>query len=748
MPLGTYQPEPRTSQRALGAHEIDWQNPSDDEVVDFVRNQCRAGSDRRRPWVGEAMENLAYLGGEQDVEFAGVTSDLAQRILDAEVPPEWDQPIQVNTLKNFVLQRMGFLIGVPVTWFVQPRSGDDDDVASARVGQKLLQHQWAGGDRGFNERVLEALWIMFATGVVFAYITWDPTAGERETYHPPRPQEGEDDETSGRRWLKAIARRLGKRPDDVRLDEKGGYSAAEGNVHVEFATGAEITEPVHCHSIREADWIIFSRLRTLERLRERYGSVADTLTPDRDSDAFTTGWRALYGDFAEYSDGASAQEAPADHVLVHELWRPHSARYPKGYRAVVADDTLLKKGPHPYRHGRIPFGAMKELPERRFRPHCTVRMLLNMQTARNEVNSKIARHVNKVVDPHILAEEGADVPDDFLQRGPSQVTRIPNGYVDRIKPLVMPALPHSVWEFDQRLRDNMMEVAGVHDSSLGRSESAQQSGRHAALLQQSDARGNSVTRELIEGGFSEVGEQSLWLYYQYVRRERLLVLTGGAYAYEVVRFKGEQLHRRGRVPGPTSFNVKVSIGSEPDLQALLEKIKLEVDVGLLDPVNREADRLRIQKMLGEASTEEFDDGATHRSNAAREHELFLKGEPPMVARGDADAIHIREHEEWTTTEEFRAARRNKPRLAILVENHLREHLFQMAEKEIRPKFMAEVVEANLRVEYAERLGRAGQSEPAPVGPRMAGAAQGGLAELTPAPTPALAESPGLMRFSA
>lgn len=742
-----YKSAARGSPRGMGAHEIDWAKPDDDEIVDFVSIQYRAGKDRRRPWEAVSMENLAFMGGDQHVKFSSATLDLAREIVDAEVPEEWNQQIEVNTLKGFVLQRMAFLVGVPITWFVRPFSADDDDVYSSKLGQKLLQYQWAGGDPGFQTRFLEALWIMFGTGVIFAHPVWDPTRGERTVHRPPKgtSEESGKGREGLRRWVDRIAGRLRKKPSDIRLGSDGAYAGSAGEVHVEFATGFEITEPAHCQNIEDAAWLIYSKLRTIESLRERYGSVVDDLNPDNDSDVFQSGWRAEYGDFSEYSNEGSPEDAPADHAFVHELWRPASSRYPEGYRAVISQDTVLDKGYNPYVHGRLPFAGMKELPERRFRPRCSIGMLIKMQAARNSINGKVGRHVNKVVDPHMLAEKGTNLPEDFLQRGPSKTTEIPEGQIDKIKPLQMPGLPPVVLQFDERLRANMMEVMGIHDSSLGRAESAQQSGRHAAILQQSDARGNSVTRMLVEEALCEIGSQSLWLYYQYVRKQRLVVLCGTTYAHEAVTFKGTDLYRRkGGEQGPTTFNVEVSIGSEPDMDAVAQRIEMLIKAGVLDPANREADRLRIEKMLGEASARDTDQTAVHRSNAARENAMLLQGNTPKVARGDADPIHIDEHERWTTTEEYRRAAEKNRNLPQQVELHLREHLYQLVEKRERPKLIAEVIRADLRMEYGDRLGPNGARVEGVEGQRV----QGTEGPLPSAPSPINPSDPSsLMKFA-
>ena len=701
-------PDHRSHGRA--AHQIDWRAPSDDEVVEFVECQYAAGKDRRRPWEARAYENLAFAAGEQDLEWSAESLDLAQQTLNREQPKEWYTPLQINTIKGFLVQRIAMIAGQPITWFVPPWTTDDDDVASARIGQKLLQHQWAGGNPGFQTRVLEALWMMFATGVVFARVIWDPKRGGRRSFAPPRG--GGNSGGSVKSWLQNLARRLGKTPEDIRLSDEGAYVTAEGDVDVTFPTGFEITEPVRCRSLDEAEWLLYSTLRSIESLREQYGAIADELTADNNSDAFTSGWKAMYGFFDAVSVEPAAHDAPADHVLVHELWRPHSALYPQGFRAVVADERVLKKGAHPYKHGRLPFAALKELPDRRFRPRSTVHMLVEMQRARNDTNGRILTHVAKTTTPGMLIPESAQskIPDDFLQGGP-QITAVPDEAIDGVRPVPTPTLPAAAWQLDARMRDNMMEVAGVHDSSMGRAESAQQSGRHAALLQQSDVRGNSVSRILIEEGLCEIGRQTLWLYYQYATSDRLRIVAGNSYAYEALRFKGSDLYRAQGPPGPTTFNVEVSIGSEPDMASVVAKVDLLIRARVLQPETNEADRLKIQRMLGQAASREFDDAAQQRSNASREHQALLAGEPVDVARGDADAVHLAEHERWTTTGEFRRAQREQRDLQMRLETHIRAHLYQMAIDELRPAFVRAIAQAELLREYGGRAAEVGAKLP-------------------------------------
>ena len=683
--------------KGLQSWEIDWDKPDHDEAVAFIDEQYTDGKMRRQHWEGQAAECLAYAAGEQNVRWNTDMNSLVEKFRDLHVPDRYRQRLSINTIKGYVLHRMSLLLGVPITWNVLPWSAEDRDVATARMGSKLAEYAWGNANPHFEMELIDALWAMFCTGVIFAKVWWDPELGADQIFYPPKGAGSAAERVKS--WMGTIAKRLGRDDTDVPLTDDGGFLTQIGDNRVEWCTGFEITEPVYCRRLSKARWVIHSTFVEKERLIERFGNKARDLSPDAANVAYQSGYDRMYGFERRDSIGDTPSRNLSEMIQVHELWRPRSVLNRKGCFIVVADKTVLHSGPNPYRHGRLPFVEFRELPDDRFRPTSTVRMLLDLQDSRNRNRQKIAEYVNRVTDPTIMVEDGANLPENAFTEGPSIVPVAENG-IAKVRAFEMPNLPPAALHLDQAYEQDMQTVAGVHDSSLGRMESRQQSGRHAQLLQESDQRGNTVTRKLIQMGLGQVGHLVLWNYHQYATRKRM-VQIGGTYAErEVVAFKGEDLlpKKRGDEAGPYTFNVTVNIGVETSVEAMLEKVEFMIKSGLLDPKNPD-DRLTITAMIGDKIVR--DDKATRqRSRAEQENRDLVAKRMPVLARGDDDFIHIEEHEKFTTSPEYRDALRRNPNLATLFEAHIREHMFQEAEKRLRPGLIEEEVKQDLLVEYA------------------------------------------------
>ncbi|GAG16775.1 unnamed protein product, partial [marine sediment metagenome] len=257
----------------------------------------------------------------------------------------------------------------PIVWHVRPTTAEPADRGAARLGRKLLQWQWFNGSRPAGVRVVEALWMMFCTGLVVAKTRWDPWLGDTDRFGPRvERNQGEKEETFARRLqaaLKAFAKRMKKRGLEA-LDEEAiardeGLALPSGQPVLEFRTGFDITEPPYCHDVDDAAWLIDSQWVTLEQLRADFGTVATAdVQAGSDAPGYWSGWRSLYApaDRGTQSDGDVTSEIPGEMILKHEFWRPHTPWAPQGCLVVVAGQTVLRHGPHPYRHGRYPFARL------------------------------------------------------------------------------------------------------------------------------------------------------------------------------------------------------------------------------------------------------------------------------------------------------------------------------------------------------------------------------------------------------
>ncbi len=657
---------------AHAAFEIDWtlgegsqdgvkaRATDDDVVTDFVLHQYSAGKDRRLVWEQRAAQRLAWVRGNQHLFWDGA-SEALEDVLDPFEKSHHEKalherhPIEINMLKRFVMSLIGLVIAKPLGWQVHPQTQDPDDIESARLGEQLLQYYWSSGIEHGNTRLLAAMWHMYAASIIWIKPYWDPQKHFAE--HFSQAEKGNEDETP------------------------------QGDLVFDFVTAFELTEPEGARSIIEADWIIESRLRTIEWGMERYGKKFEDVHPDsRSTDSKLHTYQMLDVPIGEGSNVPG--RAPDDRVLVHELWRPKSRTIPKGFFAVVADHQLITKGPHPYDHGRLPFIPLQEQPDyEQFRPGCSIKDLMGLQHARNRNRSQRLAHIDQTIDPIIIKENGVTLSEQAFEVGSPHVVTVTGGNAvtaNRVKAWVPPQIPIDALRIDEENRQDMQDVAGIHQNTMGQTESSSQSGKHAALMTQGDMRTNAVTRMLIEKGIAKAGQQGLWLIHQFVTEIRMLTISGPNNVMAVRKFKGTDLvSKENRPAGPYEFNVQVTIGVEPDMGAVVAKIDLLTERGWLNPQSP-SDRQMVFKMIGEEFAGADDPRDLHRRNARHENELMLES-LQLPSFGDDDEIHIYEHNLFRTMAEYKKARDEAGALDAQFDAHVRVHYKQAARKVLEPQ---------------------------------------------------------------
>ena len=558
--------------------------------------------------------------------------------------------------------------------------------------------------------------MLFATGVVFPKVIWDPTAGALEAFGP----RGLDHMTAPARnqaltkWRQQIEDRVGHPLTGAELrslETDGRIWLPQGEPRVEWRTGVDLTEPPLCRRIGGAPWLIESVWVSLDDLAEEFGSKAvGEVEASGDGAAYQTAWRNLY------SDEATAQ-AP-EGCLRHQLWIPHSLNHPGGFWAVVAGGAVLRRGPHPYKHGGLPFAELRELPEPRFRPTCTVANMLGLQDARNKLASGANWYAHRRLRAPVLVEDDSGLPDDaFEGRVPAKLPCRPGANLGRkASHFQFAPLPPEILNLDALMRMDLTDVAGVHDATTGRRESAQESGRHAALLQAADLARNTPTRQLLDNGMSAVGALILWLWWEYATSERALTITGDDAEADTLRFMGKSLANKHQRP---EWRVRVELGDEQDLGDQVAQVEALTRMGYMSP-ERAADRLLVRSLLRGHIADVGEEERRQRRRVASEHRALLAGRfgEVRVVEGDDDELHIGLHRRWTLSDEYRDTFAKGAQVKEALELHIRSHEFDQAIKLTRFKVLAEsqaeVLKAHYQAETARRLSRmkAGEGRPA------------------------------------
>ena len=684
----------QVSPTGLAAYEMNWQDVRtipDDDLVSFIELHYLDGKLRRSNWERMALEQLAFAEGDQGVVWNADDSELdaVDTAVRDGVPIHEVNPIYINTIKGVVFQKIALVLGGPINLFGVPRSGDDEDVNAARVATKTLRYVLDRSDQPIRFKIYQALWTMFCTGPVFPHVHWDAYMGIPEQFDAPKMDDSWDD-AKRKEMIKAyktkIADGLGRREEDI-FDDKNALNLPPGDVNWTFATGFDITEPEFTSNISEASWIIHTSFRSMEHLQARYDAeLVDKINPNLQDDQYINMYRTTYGVTAATGDGGmpTAMSRP-ELVVVHVFWRPRRPWCPMGAHVIMANKVLLHKGPNPYFHGQLPFSTISEIPSRKFRTTgSTVRQLMTLQKGRNRMRSAANYIIDKIVAPKLMIEGDMDIPVNAFD-GQDRKIHVPHGALsqNKIKFMEPPTLPTDLYRLDAMYQRDMQDVANVHDSTTGRGENKQQSGRHAAIMLENDTRANHVTREYIKQGLADAGMQTLALYWQFVKSERHLHVTGHDFDSDLRDFRGDQLFdqkRLNRLPGPQDFNVDVELGRDDQKAQMFATIELMTQLGYWTP---QTHGQTVERMVSQGLATEHDEYGWHRRNAGDEHRDLLARKEVRTNLGDLDEIHTEEHYRWTTTGEYRMAVKTDKDLADKIDVHIREHMYNAAEKRQR-----------------------------------------------------------------
>lgn len=718
----------------------------DRQIWAFIDAQYRAGKERRALWEESARNQLMWVEGDQNRRWNVKSNDAEQILLELEryIPFEFRRPITINKLLGIMVQKIALTLGGTTTLHPQPMTDSDPDVASARMQTRLLRYLWYSGPENLRRRIIWALWQVFGTGICWAHPFWDPTYGEPQLFGPEL-EENDDDEAREKKiglFRAHVATMQNKQPEQIDLDQDGGITLPPGQADWKFHSGFNVTEPEFVTTFKQLQhsWLLVTEWMSMEEIRATYGEDAT-----KDIDPETTDGRQYYLQEYGYNYGQHGRvlegstRTRREIVQVHSLWRarrwPH---VPKGALLVCAQGgTVLHKGPHPYVHGRLPLVPMTEFPSDRIRPPCTIGNLMDMQHARNTLRSQVRQAIYVSIAPKHLVDENALVEAKDLD-SESRAIKVKSGRLhDAHKPLIQPKLATDVWREDELLRQEMQEVGQIHDSTRGRGETKQQSGRHAALMAQGDSRATLVTRELLQGAIAEASNQTLWLWWQFAKGKRAMMISGEDYNGEFFEFSADDLYKGKEAPQPYYFNVTCELGMDMTLEQGLAKTDAMVKLKLWDPANP-AHAQRIGRALGEKNYDPTDPGARQRIAAQRENKKLLEVTDVDGFRldptkrsvhaviGDIHDLHVFEHERFTTTDEYRETMRKRPEVQEVFEIHRQAHLFlaarqarevevidAMVEKQIEQEMqrMAEIVEAMGGVESQQPEG---EPSPAPV----------------------------------
>lgn len=347
-------------------------------------------------------------------------------------------------------------------------------------------------------------------------------------------------------------------------------------------------------------------------------------------------------------------------LVLHYFEKPKQET-PGGRHWVSVGDQLLES-PGPLPDGIWPMlthlGDV-EVPGR-YHKEATLTAGIGPQREYNELCAQIKEHNNLMQRGKWLVPQGSNIKRGQITNQPGEVIQYTPGSGEPKMADIKP-LPNTVFEERDRCLQDLQQVMGMHQSSMGEAAPGVTSGRAFLTLQEADDTDLGPWIEMLENAVAEIGWNELQLIQRYYTEERLLRISGKNNSFRVKSFKGEDL--KGVV------GVKPQAGSAFPWSASARQSML-IDLGtsfpqlFTDPETGQFDSERFRRMLPLGGMEAVDDsGDLDVAEALREEDIFKawKGEmDPMTGLPDLPTpqpwqnhqTHLKQHASLLKSAEF------------------------------------------------------------------------------------------------
>lgn len=613
----------------------------------YVRTEYDRRLRERRPFEQQWLLNLAFIEGNHYAEINRATGE----IFVPERAYIWEQRDAFNHIAPVYETRVAKIQRNRPVMSVRPGSPDEEDLAAAKVAKKLLDYNQ--DEQHLPGLIADAIAWTEAVGTVFIKNLWNPSRGSRLP-DPTRPQGefGYPAEFAMGDIESVVCSPFEIFPDTIlkpRLEQQRSLIHAKA-------------WPVNSDHI-EALKAVFN-----QETGEELSVVADDVT----AVTLGRGTTTING----LPDLRFAVQGLRNHVVVLEYYERPCARYPRGRFAIVVGNSLAYYGDLPYKLDLdFPFAKVDAIR----RPNCfwsksVTERLIPVQRRYNALRNRITEYLNRVGMGQWTVEEGTtDI--DNLTNEPGLVLEHTRGSRPP-SPVQFPSLPSTFTEELSTLRQEFMDISGLHEVShaqIPRGAGSSPSGVLIAQLQEQDDTRLSSTQRYLDEAMERMGKQWLLRYKEFVREKRSFPVMGRNGTLNMMWFDANTIR---------SYNVKVEASSAlaNSPAARREMIFALLDRGLFnDPETGKLSPHGLQKvfeMLEFGNWEEVEeDKALPQNRAQWENHMITMGKEMPVYRWEDHLQHMAIHNRFRQTEEFYSLLEGQegPMAEQLMDAHVQQH---------------------------------------------------------------------------
>ena len=433
-----------------------------------------------------------------------------------------------------------------------------------------------------------------------------------------------------------------------------------------------------------------------------------------------------------WAEGASADDLADDSYRVYTYWqRAEPENDYRGCKIDFTEERILRIGPNPYSHGRVPLLPFWYLPDASGYGRGPGAMLVPVQRQTNELERNLIEAVRNGVHPALLVPANAQLDTDrLMNREQYAVYKIAHQGA-RPFHLEQPPFPFEA----QRLLDEYHEYAGriAHASAeaqgLQRGK-APSSGRAQFAQKESLAAALAFPKASIQAAYAQAVMQVLHCMRQFAFEGRRLPVLGDDGGYEVITYDAETL--------PERFSVKV-LAADMFGGSKLAAFEIGAQLWAMGVVKDSLGQPDESKLFTLLGADEYGPLLSPYKEAQTlaldENERLLRGEACPTFEADLHSVHILQHRRLLADQRVRQT----PQLAQAVEEHIRGHEAAAKGQQTRllaAQFGAQAVAAALA--QAEALSVQAQTAPPP---QPAAPGPAGMPPPMSMPQPAAAAAP-------
>ena len=436
----------------------------------------------------------------------------------------------------------------------------------ARKGNRLASYVYEEQKMKLKLKTL-ATWFI-DMGTAFLYVYWDPNLGEEIVEYQQHP--GAVDEQ--RNGLDEMGNVLPFAVDEEGyvLDEDGEKVVASegktGDVAISVVPAFDVT-PYGIRNDGSYRGLIYTSAHKTDELKAAYPEFKDDIRPEDDNERMKY-YRQIRGVVSNEHYTSDEKTKDDNTTFIEEMFEDPGEQYKDGRHVIRIGKKVLKNGPLPYKHKRIPLIRFIDI-ENSGQPFGmgTMQNLCAPQKGFNRSWSQLIENQEAHANIKWKATRNAELEKESLNDSCEEVIEYNQGAtVEQISPASM---PNYVMQMLQNLwPQSFMDISGQHDVTNGEAPGEVRSGYGIQQLQSSDDVRNQATHIDFSAHLQDLGEQIFSLYEEHLQdvngREFKIKGTG-----RVLDMKPEDLKdiwRNVSVRAGTMLNTDVHVNREQILE--------------------------------------------------------------------------------------------------------------------------------------------------------------------------------------